>query len=75
MQPVQHDRLLAVPHAYTGDGQVDHRGTQQSASTPYSDLLIHDMGPDLADGISQGKRASEFRTAPLWGLGSASSSA
>jgi CxxC motif-containing protein (DUF1111 family) len=36
----------------------------------YSDLMIHDMGPGLADGISQGQAGpSEFRTAPLWGLG------
>ncbi len=36
----------------------------------YSDLLIHDMGPGLADGISQGQAGpTEFRTAPLWGLG------
>jgi CxxC motif-containing protein (DUF1111 family) len=36
----------------------------------YSDLLIHDMGSGLADGISQGQAGpSEFRTAPLWGLG------
>lgn len=36
----------------------------------YSDLLLHDMGQDLADGISQGAAGpSEFRTAPLWGLG------
>jgi CxxC motif-containing protein (DUF1111 family) len=36
----------------------------------YSDLLIHDMGGGLADGISQGQAGpSEFRTAPLWGLG------
>ncbi|HEY7165258.1 MAG TPA: di-heme oxidoredictase family protein [Candidatus Binatia bacterium] len=36
----------------------------------YSDLLIHDMGPGLADGISQGQAGPrEFRTAPLWGLG------
>ncbi|MEP7305764.1 MAG: di-heme oxidoredictase family protein [Acidobacteriota bacterium] len=35
----------------------------------YSDLLLHDMG-GLADGISQGQAGpSEFRTAPLWGLG------
>jgi CxxC motif-containing protein (DUF1111 family) len=28
------------------------------------------MGPGLADGISQGvATGSEFRTAPLWGLG------
>jgi CxxC motif-containing protein (DUF1111 family) len=36
----------------------------------YSDLLLHDMGPGLADGVSQGNASgSEFRTAPLWGLG------
>ncbi|HUI99079.1 MAG TPA: di-heme oxidoredictase family protein, partial [Usitatibacter sp.] len=36
----------------------------------YSDLLVHDMGPGLADGVTQGEAGpSEFRTAPLWGLG------
>ena len=36
----------------------------------FSDLLIHDMGPGLADGVTQGQAGpSEFRTAPLWGLG------
>jgi mono/diheme cytochrome c family protein len=36
----------------------------------YSDLLVHDMGTGLADGISQGEAGPrEFRTAPLWGLG------
>jgi CxxC motif-containing protein (DUF1111 family) len=36
----------------------------------YSDLLIHDMGVGLADGISQGGAGPrEFRSAPLWGLG------
>lgn len=35
----------------------------------YSDLLLHDMGPDLADGIRQGEaEGSEFRTQPLWGV-------
>ncbi len=35
----------------------------------YSDLLLHDMGPDLADGLVAGEaRGSEFRTQPLWGL-------
>jgi CxxC motif-containing protein (DUF1111 family) len=33
----------------------------------YSDLLLHDMGPDLADGLPQGAASgSEFRTMPLW---------
>jgi len=36
----------------------------------FSDLLLHDMGDTLADGVSQGLAGpSEFRTAPLWGLG------
>ena len=35
----------------------------------YSDLLLHDMGPELADGIRQGvATGSEFRTQPLWGI-------
>ena len=33
----------------------------------YSDLLLHDVGPGLADGFVQASaRGSEFRTAPLW---------
>jgi len=35
----------------------------------YTDLLLHDMGPALADGVTQGlATASEFRTTPLWGV-------
>ncbi|MCA9608312.1 MAG: hypothetical protein KC619_22035 [Myxococcales bacterium] len=35
----------------------------------YSDLLLHDMGPDLADGLDFGlATGSELRTQPLWGL-------
>ncbi|MEP0847794.1 MAG: c-type cytochrome [Phycisphaerae bacterium] len=35
----------------------------------YTDLLLHDMGPDLADGIVMKEATgSEFRTAPLWGV-------
>jgi CxxC motif-containing protein (DUF1111 family) len=36
----------------------------------YSDLLLHHMGPKLADGIVQGRAGpDQFRTAPLWGIG------
>lgn len=36
----------------------------------YSDLALHNMGPGLADDIAQGlATGDEFRTAPLWGLG------
>ena len=37
---------------------------------PYTDLLLHDMGPELDDHYTEGSaRTSEWRTAPLWGLG------
>ncbi|MBV9991069.1 MAG: hypothetical protein JOZ72_07220 [Alphaproteobacteria bacterium] len=36
----------------------------------YSDLMLHDLGPALADGIADGAaKPSEWRTAPLWDLG------
>ena len=36
----------------------------------FSDLLVHHMGTNLADGVSQGGAGpDEFRTAPLWGVG------
>ncbi|MCA9516305.1 MAG: c-type cytochrome, partial [Myxococcales bacterium] len=35
----------------------------------YSDLLLHDMGPELADGIRMKlATGAEFRTQPLWGI-------
>jgi CxxC motif-containing protein (DUF1111 family) len=37
---------------------------------PYTDLLLHDMGPGLADNLDEGNASgAEWRTAPLWGLG------
>ncbi|MEM8583494.1 MAG: di-heme oxidoredictase family protein [Bacteroidota bacterium] len=37
---------------------------------PYTDLLLHDMGPDLADGFSDFLASGqEWRTPPLWGVG------
>ncbi len=36
----------------------------------YTDLLLHDMGADLADEIGEGVASGrEWRTPPLWGLG------
>ena len=35
----------------------------------YTDLLLHEMGPNLADAISMGDaQGDEFRTPPLWGV-------
>lgn len=37
---------------------------------PYTDLLVHDMGPGLADNRSDFQaNGREWRTAPLWGIG------
>ena len=37
---------------------------------PYTDLLLHDMGPELADNRPDGQASgSEWRTPPLWGIG------
>jgi CxxC motif-containing protein (DUF1111 family) len=37
---------------------------------PYTDLLLHDMGEGLADHRPDGEASgSEWRTAPLWGIG------
>ena len=37
---------------------------------PYTDLLLHDMGPGLDDGVAErGASSREWRTAPLWGIG------
>jgi CxxC motif-containing protein (DUF1111 family) len=37
---------------------------------PYTDLLLHDMGPGLADNRPEGRATgSEWKTPPLWGLG------
>ena len=40
------------------------------AIRPYTDLLLHDMGPELADEVEEGVASGrEWRTPPLWGLG------
>ncbi|WP_442954540.1 di-heme oxidoreductase family protein [Pararhodobacter sp.] len=37
---------------------------------PYTDLLLHDMGEDLADNRPEGRASGrEWRTPPLWGIG------
>lgn len=37
---------------------------------PYTDLLLHDMGPGLADDLGEGDASgNEWRTAPLWSIG------
>jgi CxxC motif-containing protein (DUF1111 family) len=45
-------------------------GLAYQTINPFTDLLVHDMGPGLNDGYTEGTaKTSEWRTAPLWGLG------
>jgi CxxC motif-containing protein (DUF1111 family) len=60
--------LCHTPTLRTGDTTV--AALRDQAVNLYSDLLVHDMGTGLADGVTQGQAGPrEFRTAPLWGLG------
>jgi CxxC motif-containing protein (DUF1111 family) len=57
-----------TPTLQTGDSDVDALANQ--TIHPYTDLLLHDMGPGLADGRPDFQASgSEWRTAPLWGIG------
>jgi CxxC motif-containing protein (DUF1111 family) len=60
--------LCHTPSLHTG--YVAVTALRDKPVNLYSDLVLHNMGPSLADDISQGQAAGdEFRTAPLWGLG------
>jgi CxxC motif-containing protein (DUF1111 family) len=60
--------LCHTPSFTTGNSTV--AALNNKPVNLFSDLLVHDMGDGLADGISQGEAGPrEFRTAPLWGLG------
>jgi hypothetical protein len=60
--------LCHTPTLRTGNAGLP--ALRQRDVNLFSDLLLHDMGNALADGIVQGQASGrEFRTAPLWGLG------
>ena len=60
--------LCHTPSFTTGQSKI--AALSNKPVNLFSDLLVHDMGDDLADGVSQGgANGREFRTAPLWGLG------
>ncbi|WP_051208004.1 di-heme oxidoredictase family protein [Saccharospirillum impatiens] len=50
---------------------IDQRPELSNQSIwPYSDLLLHDMGPELADNRPEFlATGQEWRTPPLWGIG------
>ena len=59
-----HQRNIEIEH------KVAPSGSKTLSISPYTDLLLHDLGEGLSDArpsyLAQG---SEWRTPPLWGLG------
>lgn len=57
-----------IPTLQTGTHTISALSNQ--TIHPYTDLLLHDMGSGLADGqLDFQASGSEWRTAPLWGIG------
>jgi CxxC motif-containing protein (DUF1111 family) len=57
-----------VPALTTGRSEI--AALDRVQFYPYTDLLLHDMGPGLDDGYTEGTAlTSEWRTPPLWGIG------
>lgn len=57
-----------TPTLRTGDSDIEQLAHQDIH--PFTDLLLHDLGPGLADGRPDGlATGTEWRTPPLWGIG------
>lgn len=57
-----------TPEFTTGTSDID--ALSHKTFAPYTDLLLHDMGPVLDDGYTEGvAHSTEWRTPALWGLG------
>ena len=57
-----------VAELQTGEHEIAAISFQRIV--PYSDLLLHDMGPDLTDNRPDFEATgAEWRTPPLWGIG------
>lgn len=57
-----------VDQLKTGDYQI--AALANKVIRPYTDLLLHDMGPGLDDHYTEGMaKTAEWRTPALWGLG------
>ncbi len=57
-----------TPQLVTGGSSI--AALSNKTFFPYTDLLLHDMGPGLDDGYTEGTATTaEWRTPPLWGLG------
>jgi len=64
---VKHDRN---PYSKTSEEDSRIKEIENQTIFPFTDMLLHDMGPDLADGRQDtDANGSEWKTRPLWGIG------
>lgn len=76
-QAIQGEQLFAAAncvkcHTPTFTTSAFHPMAELRSQTihPYTDLLLHDMGPGLADNMGEfNATGSEWRTPPLWSIG------
>jgi CxxC motif-containing protein (DUF1111 family) len=58
-----------IKEVQTGSGGELAEARNQTIR-PYTDMLLHDMGPDLADNFEEGQASGGmWRTQPLWAIG------
>ncbi len=58
-----------VPELITG-AHHPYGELRNQTIRPYTDLLLHDLGPGLADSLREGDASgAEWRTTPLWNIG------
>ena len=60
--------MCHVPSQRTGQSADLPEPYQGLTIFPFTDMLLHDMGPGLSD-PSAGELSRHWRTAPLWGIG------
>jgi CxxC motif-containing protein (DUF1111 family) len=62
-----------VPTLVSGPSEIE--ALNQKEFYPYTDMLLHDLGPGLDDYYTEGTaKTNEWRTTPLWGSGLGNSS-
>ena len=55
---------------FTTSRDIENPSLSEQVIWPYSDFLLHNMGEDLADNLSEFNATGiEWRTPPLWGIG------
>lgn len=55
---------------YVTSRKAENKAQRFQLIWPYTDMVLHDMGDGLADGLTVGiANGREWRTPPLWGIG------